>query len=129
MVLATGLVHVLPDATAALTDPALGECCSCASLFAFCGHYLKRRLCAGWPDYPVSYVTSVVAAITIMAFEGGISAMITKHVREAPPPAVLPDEESSKEQPELTEAQHTKLQAEHSLRVRWIAVAQVGRPS
>lgn len=64
-----------------------------------------------------------------MAFEGGISAMITKHVRAATPPALLPDEEAYKAQPELTEAQDAKLEAERSVRVRLIAVAQVGRLS
>ena len=76
----------------------------------------------------MAYVIAVASAITVMAFEGGISAMITKHVREATPSALLPDEESNKAQPELTEAQHTKLRAEHSVRVRLIAVAQVGSP-
>lgn len=40
VVLATGVVHVLPDANAALSDPALGECCCCASSVCF------ARLCS-----------------------------------------------------------------------------------
>ena len=83
---------------------------------------------AGWPNYPFAYTIAVAAAITVMAFEGGISAMITKHVRQSTPHALLPDEESNKAQPELTEAQHTKLRDAHNLRVRLIAVAQVGSP-
>ena len=53
--------------------------------------------------------------------------MVTKHVRAATPAAALPDEEADKQ--ELTEAQHAKLEAERSLRIRLVAVAQVGSTS
>ena len=132
VVLATGIVHVLPDANTALSDPSLGACCRRASsvppLLFVPSCKLVCTLRAGWINYPFAYVIATVAAIFVMAFEGSISAIITKHVRAAMPAAPLPDEESNKAQPELTEAQNAKLEAEQSLRIRLIAVAQVGSP-
>ena len=89
--------------------------CLSASRLACIGIYL---LAATWQHEPDM----------VHPLQGGISSMITKHVQAAAPPALLPDEEVNKAPPELTETQHSKLQAAHSLRVRLIAVAQVRSP-
>ncbi|KAK9818907.1 hypothetical protein WJX81_002447 [Elliptochloris bilobata] len=81
----------------------------------------------GWPSYPWASLIATLAAIGVMALEGAISAIITKHVQVAVPAAELLDQEAGKTAAPhtLTATESAKLEVERSARVRVIAVAQV----
>ncbi|KAK9818908.1 hypothetical protein WJX81_004195 [Elliptochloris bilobata] len=82
VILAVGLIHVMPDAANALSDP-----------------------CLGWPSYPFAGMIATLAAIAVLVLEGCITA-IFERVNTAPtlPLQAPSDLEMSRTSKELTTA-------------------------